>query len=113
MLGVRRREFIAGLGGAAAWPLVARAQQGAKLPIIGFLGSSTPSTTSARVAAFVQGFETRPRVFFGASLRGLRKLGPQRTCPRHSGGGTAFDTRIEEALDVLTLADLPPRGSTG
>jgi hypothetical protein len=28
-------------------------------------------------------------------------------------GGTAFDTRIEEALDVLTLADLPPRGSTG
>jgi putative ABC transport system substrate-binding protein len=54
MLDVRRREFIAALGGAVAWPLTARAQQPAKLPTIGFLGSSTPSAMSQLVAAFVQ-----------------------------------------------------------
>jgi putative ABC transport system substrate-binding protein len=51
---MRRREFIAMLGGAAAWPLVARAQQAGKLPIIGLLGSATLLAESQRVAAFVQ-----------------------------------------------------------
>ena len=52
---MKRREFITLLGSvAAALPLVARAQQPAKLPTIGFLGADTPSGWSHWVAAFVQ-----------------------------------------------------------
>src|SRR5262245_61997478 len=49
---IGRRELLAALGGAAAWPLAARAQQ-SKLPTVGFLGAN-PSNESYRVAAFVQ-----------------------------------------------------------
>jgi putative ABC transport system substrate-binding protein len=51
---VRRREFIAGLGAAAAWPVVARAQQRA---VIGVLGIGTAEGYALNIAAFMQGLK--------------------------------------------------------
>ena len=53
-LDLRRREFMTLLGGAAAWPLAARAQQAGNLPTIGLLGATTPAAQSQLTAAFMQ-----------------------------------------------------------
>jgi putative ABC transport system substrate-binding protein len=45
---MRRREFILGLGSAAAWPVVAWAQQPA-LPVVGFLGATSPNEALGRI----------------------------------------------------------------
>src|ERR1700751_3742710 len=55
MLCIRRREFITLLGGAAAWPLAASAQQSRRVPRIGVLLLGTPDSFAGRIEAFSEG----------------------------------------------------------
>jgi putative ABC transport system substrate-binding protein len=51
---VKRREFVTLVGGAAAWPVTARAQQ-QSMPVIGFLDTRSPDGMTGRLRAFREG----------------------------------------------------------
>ena len=53
---MRRREFIAGLGCAAAWPVVALAQQPV-VPVVGFLSAQSADDSKITTVAFLQGLK--------------------------------------------------------
>jgi hypothetical protein len=63
---MQRRELIILFGGAAVWPLAARAQQPA-LPVIGYLTDGKPEALEPYVAGLRRGLETRLRTAFGKS----------------------------------------------
>jgi len=53
---IRRRDFIAGLGGAAGWPLTARAQQ-PELPVIGLINGGSADSSAVFAASFRKGLD--------------------------------------------------------
>ena len=53
---MKRREFIAGLGGVVSWPLAAQAQQPA-MPVIGFIRVGSPENSVIAVVPFLQGLK--------------------------------------------------------
>src|SRR6476660_1147605 len=98
---MKRREFISLLGGAAAWPLAARAQQ-AKISKVGFLypGPSTVATT--RINAFLGGLRTA----------GYRVPEEVEFIPRFADGdptriGPMAIELIDQNVDVIVAVSTP------
>jgi putative ABC transport system substrate-binding protein len=88
---VRRREFIALVGGAVAWPSVVRAQQPSKVPRIGFLFYGTPEL-ALEVDAFRQG------------LRELRYIEGQNITVEYRFGKGRVGTLPELAAELVRLS---------
>ena len=91
---MRRREFITLIGGAASWPLAARAQRGERVRLVGFLEGTSADAPGAKARHL-------------AFLEGLRQLG---WTPGHNvridvrwGGGDEAETR-KHAAELIALA---------
>jgi putative ABC transport system substrate-binding protein len=104
---IARRKFLATLlGGAAAWPLAARAQQPGKVHRVGILWASTPSANAPRMEAFRQGLRELGYVE-GRNLV-IAARGAPLTARSQQSYIALVDELIRERVDVILTAGTSP-----
>ena len=101
---MKRREFIALAGGAAAWPIAARAQQTAEVPRVGFVypgpkGAVTPRIEALLSGLRVSGYAAPAHTLFASATEGFRLGGANREIPLSICG--------QELNDVYHLTQSP------
>jgi putative tryptophan/tyrosine transport system substrate-binding protein len=107
---VRRRKFITLLGGAAAWPLAARAQDAGKVARIGFLG---PAQTSAPAISFYQAFLSQMRELGFRDGQNLRVEYRAIEDPRGISAGAEELVHFRPELIVATGPEVSLRAVVG
>src|SRR5262249_53087819 len=108
---IGRRDFITLLGGAATWPLAARAQQAGKPPTIGFLGSANPSIENQRVAAFVQ--RLRELAWIDGRNLAIEYRGAEGRNERYTEAAAEFvRLKVDVIVTVTTPATLAAKQAT-
>ena len=100
---IGRRELLVALGGAAAWPVAARAQQPA-MPTVGFLGLGSPRPMGRLVAAFRQGLAKAGYVE-GQNEEG----GPHHSLHRALHSRKSCSTVTDEIVRIQYLLPHEPR----
>jgi putative ABC transport system substrate-binding protein len=104
---LRRREFIFTLGGAAWWPLAARAQQPGKVHRVGILWASAPSANAPRMEAFRQGLRELGYVE-GRNLVIAARGAPLLSARSQHSYIALVDELIRERVDVILTAGTSP-----